>query len=226
MSICPPWMWNVLVSKIHYIYQSHTTHSLSYTFKFLSSLLRKSDFLFSQTRNPKPSTSLMATSTSGSGMQLGTGSSYLIKPKTMSIPLESFEVQIESPVDFASLKRNGMDMEALISMDQHVHWEVSYCVFEQLIIWYYILVKLSLEVQGGQDYFRIVEGTCIIACVLLSFLHSYSLSAAFRLWTQIRLWTLSDFDPRNSIHFVRIYWILYSHYVHPYYFFILINNIF
>jgi len=29
-------------------------------------------------------------------------------------------------------------------------------------------VELSLEVQGGQDYFRFVEGTCIIACVLSS----------------------------------------------------------
>jgi len=57
----------------------------------------------------------METSTSGSGMQLGTGSSYLIKPKTMAIPLESFDVQIESPVDFASLKRNEMNLEALIS---------------------------------------------------------------------------------------------------------------
>ena len=27
-------------------------------------------------------------------------------------------------------------------------------------------MELSLEVQGGQDYFRFVEGTCIIACVL------------------------------------------------------------
>jgi len=32
----------------------------------------------------------------------------------MSIPLDSLDVQIESPVDFASLKRNGLDMEALI----------------------------------------------------------------------------------------------------------------
>ena len=46
----------------------------------------------------------MATSTSGSSMQLNTGSGYLIKPKTMAIPLESFEVQVESPVDFASLQ--------------------------------------------------------------------------------------------------------------------------
>jgi len=56
----------------------------------------------------------METSTSGSGMQLGIGSSYLIKPKTMATPLESFDVQIESPVDFASLKRNGVNLEALI----------------------------------------------------------------------------------------------------------------
>jgi len=28
--------------------------------------------------------------------------------------------------------------------------------------------ELSLEVQGGQDYFRFVEGTCIIALCLSS----------------------------------------------------------
>ena len=33
------------------------------------------------------------------------------------------------------------------------------CVIEQLVIGDYILVELSLEVQGGQDYFRFVEGT-------------------------------------------------------------------
>jgi len=37
----------------------------------------------------------MATSTSGFGMQLDTGSSYLIKPKTMTIPFDSFDVQVE-----------------------------------------------------------------------------------------------------------------------------------
>jgi len=39
----------------------------------------------------------------------------LIKPKMMDTPLESFDVQVKSPVDFASLKRNGMNLEALIS---------------------------------------------------------------------------------------------------------------
>ena len=56
----------------------------------------------------------MATSTSGSGMQLDTSSGYLIKPKTITIPLESFDVQVESPVNFASLKRNRMNLEAQI----------------------------------------------------------------------------------------------------------------
>jgi len=54
------------------------------------------------------------------------------------------------------------------------------CVIEQLVIRHYILVELSLEVQGGQDYFRIVEGTCIIVCVL-SFFVLLLLSAAPRL---------------------------------------------
>jgi len=41
-----------------------------------------------------------------------------IKPKTMVIPLDSFEVQSESPVDFASLKRNEMDLESLITVQE------------------------------------------------------------------------------------------------------------
>jgi len=36
----------------------------------------------------------------------------------MAIPYESFEVQSESPVDFASLNRNGMDMDALIAAQE------------------------------------------------------------------------------------------------------------
>jgi len=36
----------------------------------------------------------------------------------MVIPFKSFEVQSESPVDFASLKRNGMDLESLIAVQE------------------------------------------------------------------------------------------------------------
>jgi len=53
------------------------------------------------------SSSKQASGSSSSGLQ--------IKPKTMAIPFESFEVQMESPVDFASLNRNGMDMDALMA---------------------------------------------------------------------------------------------------------------
>ena len=54
-------------------------------------------------------------------------------------------------------------LEVSLSKDKSLSY-----VIEQLVIWDYILVELSLEVQGGQDYFRIVEGTCIIAYVLSS----------------------------------------------------------
>jgi len=56
------------------------------------------------------SSSKQASGSSGSGLQ--------IKHKTMAIPYESFEVQIESPVDFASLNRNGMNMDALIAAQE------------------------------------------------------------------------------------------------------------
>ena len=36
----------------------------------------------------------------------------------MAIPSDSFEVQSESPVDFASLRRNGMNLEPLISVQE------------------------------------------------------------------------------------------------------------
>jgi len=55
------------------------------------------------------------TGLSGSGLQINTGSSYVIKPKTMVIPFDSFEVQVESPVDFTSLKRNGMNLDSLMA---------------------------------------------------------------------------------------------------------------
>jgi len=45
-------------------------------------------------------------------------SNFQIKSKTMAIPFESFEVQSESPVDFASLKRNEMDLESLIAVQE------------------------------------------------------------------------------------------------------------
>ena len=64
------------------------------------------------------SSAKQATGSSDSGMQINTDSGYLLKPKSMAIPLESFDVQIESPVNFASLKRNGMDLEALITVQE------------------------------------------------------------------------------------------------------------
>jgi len=53
----------------------------------------------------------MATSTSGSSSQ----SRYSLKPVTVPLPIDSLVVQVESPVDFSSLKRNKVDMNALIS---------------------------------------------------------------------------------------------------------------
>jgi len=56
------------------------------------------------------SSSKQASDSSSSGLQF--------KPKKMAIPYESFEVQIESPVDFASLNRNRMDMDTLMAAQE------------------------------------------------------------------------------------------------------------
>ena len=58
--------------------------------------------------------------TSSSSKQVISSSSgnLLIKSKTMAIPTESLEVQIESPVDSASLNRNDMSLDALIAAQE------------------------------------------------------------------------------------------------------------
>ena len=58
-----------------------------------------------------------------------------------------------------------LEHRSLLELSLSIEKSLS-CVIEQLVIGHYILVELSLEVQGGQDYFWFVEGTCIIACVL------------------------------------------------------------
>ena len=77
------------------------------------------------------------------------------------------------------------------------------CVIEQLVIRHYILVELSLEVQGGQDYFRFVEGTCIIACVLsfsvlLLIIRCTKTLNSSQTLKYFRLWTTSDSESGNS----------------------------
>jgi len=42
----------------------------------------------------------------------------VIKPKTIAIPFESFEVQVDSLVNFESLKRNRMNLDALMAAQQ------------------------------------------------------------------------------------------------------------
>jgi len=72
-----------------------------------------------------------------------------------------------------------IEQGSLLELSLSIEKSLSY-VIEQLVIRHYILVELSLEVQGGHDYFRFVEGTCIVACVL-SFSVLLHLSAALRL---------------------------------------------
>jgi len=64
------------------------------------------------------SSAKQVTGSSDSRRQINIDSGYLLNPKTMAIPLDSFEVQSESPVDFASLKRNRMDLESLITVQE------------------------------------------------------------------------------------------------------------
>ena len=57
-------------------------------------------------------------SESTSNMQSAPESGSVYKEKTMDIPWKSLIVQVESPVDFASLKKYKVNMEGLIETDR------------------------------------------------------------------------------------------------------------
>ena len=104
--------------KTHSIYINHT-HLIHffYTFQFASYSLWNQKFFFSQTENLEPLNLHQSSSMASSSSKQTSGSrSSIVKPKTMAIPSKSFEVQSESPVDFASLKRNMMNLESLITV--------------------------------------------------------------------------------------------------------------
>ena len=58
----------------------------------------------------------MASSSSKQGvpMQIDSGESYVIRPKTMKISEDELVVQVESPVDFASLSHHGVDVSSYL----------------------------------------------------------------------------------------------------------------
>ena len=89
-----------------------------------------------------------------------------------------------------------MSKGSLLELSLSIEKSLS-CVIEQLVIWHYILVELSLEVQGGQNYFRFVEGTCIIACVL-SFFVLLLIIRCTKTLNSLWLWTTSDSEPMNN----------------------------
>ena len=51
-----------------------------------------------------------SSSTQGNDIQVSYGDSYIIKPRTISLVKKDLKVLVESPVDFASIKRNGVDI--------------------------------------------------------------------------------------------------------------------
>lgn len=47
-------------------------------------------------------------------MELDTGKSYTVKPRTMQLRENHLVVQVESPVEFVGLKRQGVDISSYI----------------------------------------------------------------------------------------------------------------
>jgi len=69
-----------------------------------------------------------------------------------------------------------------------------------LVIWYYIVNEIFLEVQGGHDYFRFVKGTCIIALCLSSLsLTLFFIRCTLSLWSLLQKLIISCFWTVTSV---------------------------
>jgi len=78
----------------------------------------------------------------------------------MSIPIESFEVQIESPVDFASLERNGMNMNALMAAQQMFPYfeMLNGPTFEKLVKEFWIRAEVyDLEAAKDEEHQAVIR---------------------------------------------------------------------
>jgi len=83
-----------------------------------------------------------------------------IKPKTMSFPIESFEVQIESPVDFASLERNGMNMSAFMTAQQMFPYfeMLNGPIYEKLVKEFWIRAEVyDLEAAKDEELKAVIQ---------------------------------------------------------------------
>ncbi|KEH27924.1 hypothetical protein MTR_5g049460 [Medicago truncatula] len=66
----------------------------------------------------------MASSSSVPSIIINTNKSYVLKERTVTVPLDRLDVQVESSIDFGSLKRNGMDILAYFA-SQHLTQYIS-----------------------------------------------------------------------------------------------------
>jgi len=99
---------------------SHTSHFTSYTFEFQTLSANKALFFFKtqKLKNPKKFHHYQSMATSSSTVQesvQGNSSNqeapaYVIKGRTMSLEEWDLTIQVERPVDFASLIQHGCDI--------------------------------------------------------------------------------------------------------------------
>ncbi|RHN43948.1 hypothetical protein MtrunA17_Chr8g0393361 [Medicago truncatula] len=64
----------------------------------------------------------MASSSAIPTIKINTNKSYVLKERTVFVPMNRLDVQIESPVDFDSLERNGIDIKGYFAAQQMIDY--------------------------------------------------------------------------------------------------------
>jgi len=88
----------------------------------------------------------MAGSSSNQGvpMQVFSGESYVIRPRTMKIREDDLVVQVESLVDFASLKHHGVDISIyLLCQDLDYYFKIlNEPTYEELVKYFWVRAEV------------------------------------------------------------------------------------
>jgi len=93
-------------------------------------------------------------------LQVGSGMSYIIKPKTMALDKEELKVLVESSVDFASLSRNGVDVVPyLMTQEIDEHFKIlNGPSYKELVIDFWVRAEVYDEdATKGEEWEKIAE---------------------------------------------------------------------
>jgi len=100
-----------------------------------------------------------ASSSQSVAMQIETGNSYAVKPKTMRVQKEDLDVQVESSMDFVALTRQGVDITSYMLTQQLVGYfgMMNGHTYEELVKDFWVRAEVYDREAAKMEEFEKIE---------------------------------------------------------------------